>query len=82
MAIGDVQPQEQQDKDQPSSSTLVQPQLKMRNRYLKTEAWVKGEHMKKRIKRKKYNVHLQLKSGPPFKETIQWIRFWVTSARE
>jgi hypothetical protein len=26
MAIGDVRPQEQQDQDQPSSSTLVQPQ--------------------------------------------------------
>jgi hypothetical protein len=32
MAIGDVRPQEQQDQDQPSSSTLVRPQLKMRNR--------------------------------------------------
>jgi hypothetical protein len=37
-----------------------------------------GEHMKKRIKRRKYNMHLQLKSGPPSKGIIQWIRFWVT----
>jgi hypothetical protein len=35
MAIGDVRPQEQQEQDQPSSSTLVHPQLKMRNKYLK-----------------------------------------------
>jgi hypothetical protein len=39
-------------------------------------------HTKKRIKRKKHNKHLQLKSGQPFKEIIQWIRFWVTSTRE
>jgi hypothetical protein len=40
MAIGDVRPQEQQNQDQPSSSTLVHPptQLKMRNRYLKMQA--------------------------------------------
>jgi hypothetical protein len=38
MAIGDVRPQEQQDQDQPSSSTLVHPQLKMRNKYLKMKA--------------------------------------------
>jgi hypothetical protein len=42
MAIGDVRPQEQQDQDQPSSSTSVLPQLKMRNRYLKMQAWIKG----------------------------------------
>jgi hypothetical protein len=38
MAIGDVRPQEQQDQDKPSSSTLVHPQLKMRNMYLKMKA--------------------------------------------
>jgi hypothetical protein len=38
MAIGDVRPQEQQVHDQPSSSTMVQPRLKMRNRYLKMKA--------------------------------------------
>jgi hypothetical protein len=38
MAIGDVRPPEQQHQDQPSSSTLVHPQLKMRNRYLKMQA--------------------------------------------
>jgi hypothetical protein len=38
--------------------------------------------MKKRIRRKKYHRLLQLKSGPPSKGIIQWIRFWVISARE
>jgi hypothetical protein len=42
MAIGDVRPQEQQDQDQTSSSTLVHPQLKMRNMYLKMRAWIRG----------------------------------------
>jgi hypothetical protein len=35
MSIDDVRPQEQQEQDQPSSSTMVHPQLKMRNKYLK-----------------------------------------------
>jgi hypothetical protein len=34
MAIRVVRPQEQQEHNQPSSSTVVQPQLRMRNRYL------------------------------------------------
>jgi hypothetical protein len=38
MAIGDVQPQAQQLWDPPSSSTMVQPQLMMRNMYLKAMA--------------------------------------------
>jgi hypothetical protein len=52
----------------------------MRNRYLKMKGWIKGEHMKNwREKRHKF---LQLKSGQLFKEIIQWIGFWVISARE
>jgi hypothetical protein len=62
MAIGDVRPQEHQVWDQPSSSTMVQPsrpQLKMRNKYLKTMALIKGEHKnKKKSWRKKYHMHL------------------------
>jgi hypothetical protein len=49
MAIGDVRPQEPQEQDQPSS-TLVHPQLKMRNRYLKMKGWIKGEHMKNKMR--------------------------------
>jgi hypothetical protein len=47
----------------------------MRNRYLKMKARIKGEHMKKRIKRKTHNKNLQLKFGPLSKGIIQWIRF-------
>jgi hypothetical protein len=46
LAIGDVRPQElPQEQDQPSSSSMAQPLLKMRNRYCKTIAMIKGEHM-------------------------------------
>jgi hypothetical protein len=58
------------------------PQLKMRKRYLKMKAWIKGEHMENRIRRKKHNNFLQLKFGRQFKGIIQWIRFYVISARE
>jgi hypothetical protein len=75
MAIGDVRPQEPQEQDQPSSSTLVHPQLKMRNRYLKMKGYIKGEHMKNRIRRNKLHKFLQLKSGQRSKEIIQWIKF-------
>jgi hypothetical protein len=51
------------------------PQLKMRNMYLKMKAWIKGEHMENRIRRKKHNKLLQLKSGQQFKGIIQLIRF-------
>jgi hypothetical protein len=34
MVIGDVRPREQQAQDQAYSSTMVQPQLKMRNKYI------------------------------------------------
>jgi hypothetical protein len=40
MAIGDVWPQEQDERDQPSSSTKVQPQLKMMNK----RHVIKGEY--------------------------------------
>jgi hypothetical protein len=83
MAIGDVRPQEQQVQDQPSSSTMVQPQLKMRNKYITMMAWIKGEHKnKKEGRRKEYHRHLQPKSAPTFKEIIRWIKFLVTLARE
>jgi hypothetical protein len=58
------------------------PQLKTMNRSLKKRGRIKGEHMKSRIRRKKRHKFLQLKSGRRFKEIIQWIRFWVISARE
>jgi hypothetical protein len=42
MAIGDVRPQEQQEQNQPSSSTMVHPQLKMMNRFIKKRRVIKG----------------------------------------
>jgi hypothetical protein len=46
----------------------------MRNRYLKTVAWIKGEHMSKKTRRKKYHRHLQHQSAPPFEAIIQWTK--------
>jgi hypothetical protein len=59
------------------------PQLKMRNRYLKVMAWIKGEHKNKKEERsKKYHMHLQTKFAPTYKGIIRWIKFLVTLARE
>jgi hypothetical protein len=35
----------------------------MRNMYLKMKAWIKGEHMENRIRKKKHHKLPQLKSG-------------------
>jgi hypothetical protein len=82
MAIGDVRPQEQQEKDQPSSSTLVHPPTQDEEQVPQDERLDQWEHMKNAIWRKKHHKLLQLKSRRQFKEIIQWIRFWVISARE
>jgi hypothetical protein len=78
MAIGEVRPQEQQEQDQPSSSTMVYPQLKMMDRFLKRRHMIKGEHKKNKLWRKKHHWPLQLKSERRFKEITLSIRFWVT----
>jgi hypothetical protein len=58
-AIRDMRPQEQKEQDQPSSSTMRKPQVKVRNRYLKMIAWIKGERMDNKTRRKKtYHIHL------------------------
>jgi hypothetical protein len=77
MAIGDVRPQEHQEQDQPSPSTMVQPQLKMMNRFLKRRCVIKGEHKKTKLWRKKHHGPLQLKSERRFKGIIPSTRFWV-----
>jgi hypothetical protein len=69
-------------KINPLPQQWCNPQLQMRNRYLKKKAWIKREHMKKRTRRKKYHMHLQRKSGPPFERIIGWIKSLVTPARE
>jgi hypothetical protein len=78
MAMGDVRPQEQQEQDQPSSSTTVHPQLKMMNMFLKRRRVIKGEHKKTKLWRKKHHRPLQLKSERRFKGIIPSTRFWVT----
>jgi hypothetical protein len=75
MSIGDVRPQEQQEQDQPSSSTLVHPPTQDEEQVPQDEGLDQGEHMKNRIRRKKCHKFLQHKSSQPFKEIIQWIRF-------
>jgi hypothetical protein len=69
MAIGDVRPQELQEQDQPSSSTMVHPQLKTMNRYLKKRSMIKGEHKKNMLWRKKRHGSLHPKSGQRSKES-------------
>jgi hypothetical protein len=64
MAIGDVRPQEQQEQDQPSSSTMVHV--------------IKGERKKNKLWRKKHNQPLQLKSERQIKGITPSIKIWVT----
>jgi hypothetical protein len=61
---------------------MVLPQLKTMNRYLKKRDKIKREHKKNMLWRKKCHGPLHLKSGQLSKEITQWIRFWVTLARE
>jgi hypothetical protein len=60
MAIGDVRPHEQKEQDQPSSSTMVHPQLKMMNRFIKKRRVIKGEHKMIKLWRKKHHRPLPL----------------------
>jgi hypothetical protein len=78
MAIGDVRPQEQQEQDQPSSSTMVHPPTQDDRQVPQEEAHDQGEHKKNKLWRKKHHRPLQLKSERRFKEITPSIRFWVT----
>jgi hypothetical protein len=82
MAIGDVRPQELQEQDQPSSSTMVHPPTQDDEQVPQEEGQDQGGHMKNKIRKKKHHRPLQLKSESQSKGIIQWIGFWVTSARE
>jgi hypothetical protein len=75
MAIGDVRPQEQQEQDQPSSSTVVHPQLKKMNRFIKKRHVIKGGRKKNKLWRKKHHQPLQLKSERQFKGITSSIKF-------
>jgi hypothetical protein len=78
MAIGDVRPQEQQERDQPSSSTMVDPPTQDDGQVHQEEECDQGEHKKTKLWRKKHHRPLQLKSERRFKEITPSIRFWVT----
>jgi hypothetical protein len=82
MAIGDVRPQEQQEQDQPSSSTMVHPPTQDVEQVLQEEVHDLGEHKKIKQWRKKHHGSLQLKSEQRSKDITPSIRFWVISARE
>jgi hypothetical protein len=68
MAIGDVRPQELQEQDQPSSSTMVHPPTQDDEQVPQEEGRIKGEHMKNKLWRKKHHGPLKLKSEGRFKE--------------
>jgi hypothetical protein len=55
MAIGDVRPQEQQEQDQPSSSTMVHPPTQDDGQVPQEEACDQGEHKKNKLWRKKHH---------------------------
>jgi hypothetical protein len=61
---------------------VVQPPTQDDEQVPQEEGQNQGEHMKNKIRRKKHHGLLQLKSERRSKEIIQWIGFWVTSARE
>jgi hypothetical protein len=77
MVIGDVRPQEHKEQDQPSSSTMVHPQLNMINRFIKKRRVIKGEHKMIMLWRKKHHRPLQFKSERRFKGIIPSTRYWV-----
>jgi hypothetical protein len=62
MVIGDVRPQEQQDQGQPSSSTLMHPPTQDEEQVPQDKGMYQGENMENKIRKKKHNKHLQLKS--------------------
>jgi hypothetical protein len=74
MAIGDLRPQEPQEQDQFSSSTMVQPPTQG-DEQLPNDGVDQGERMKKNTWRKKtFQRHLHPKFAPPYNVIIRWIK--------
>jgi hypothetical protein len=67
MAIGDVRPQELQEQDQPSSSTMVHPPTQDDEQVPQEERQDQGEHRKNKLWRKKHHVP----PPPQVRTTIQ-----------
>ena len=78
MTIGDVRPQEQQEQDQPSSSTMVHPQTQDDGQVPQEEARDQGGEQEERVMEEKHHGSLQLRSEQRSKEITSSIRFWVT----
>ena len=82
MAIGDVRPQELQEQDQPSSSTLVHPPTQDDRQVPQEEERDQGGAQEEQVMEEEAPRVLQLKSERRSKDITPSIRFWVTSARE
>jgi hypothetical protein len=63
---------------------MAQPPTKDEEHVPQDDCMDQGRRMNKktRKKKKKYHMHLQLQLAPPYKETIQWTKSLVISARE
>jgi hypothetical protein len=62
MAIGDVRPQEQQEQDQPSSSTMVHPPTQDEDQVSQEEGHDQGGAQEDQAMEEKHHGSLQLKS--------------------
>jgi hypothetical protein len=82
MAIGDVRPQELEEQDQRSSSTMVHSPTQDDEQVHQEEAYDQGEHRMSKLKRNKHLRPLQPKFERRFKGIILSTKFWVTLARE
>jgi hypothetical protein len=82
MAIGDVRPQEQQEQDQPSSSTLVHPPTQDGEQVPQEEGQNQGRAHEEQDKEEEASQIPPTQVWSQFKGIIQWIKFWVISARE
>jgi hypothetical protein len=82
MAIGDVRPQELQEQDQPSSSTMVHPPTQDNEQVPQEEGQDQGGAQEEHVMEEEAPRPLQLKSERRSKDITPSIRFWVKSARE
>ena len=82
MAIGDLRPQELQEQDRPSSSTLVHPPTQDDGQVPQEEERDQGGAHEEQVMEEEAPRVPQLKSERRSKDITPSIKFWVTSARE
>jgi hypothetical protein len=78
MAIGDVRPQEQQEQDQPSSSTMVHPPTQYDEQVHQEEVCDQGGAQEEPAMEEEAPWALQLKSERRSNGITSLTRFWVT----